>query len=103
LQDQTLTVKGKIGSANPSDKAKLKAVDATHEPATEYLHRGIATRAFERRFQLADHIRVGQAHLDHGLLKIDLVRELPEALKPRKIAISGGQATDPTKIIENAA
>ena len=81
----------------------MKAVDAGEESATEYLHRGIATRAFERRFQLADHIRVGQAHLDHGLLKIDLVRELPEALKPRKIAISGAQAADQSKIIENAA
>jgi len=52
-----------------------------------YLHRGIATRAFERRFQLADHVRVsGAAHAD-GMLHIDLVREVPEALKPRRIAI----------------
>jgi molecular chaperone IbpA len=52
-----------------------------------YLHRGIATRAFERRFQLADHVRVtGAAHAD-GMLHVDLVREVPEALKPRRIAI----------------
>ena len=52
-----------------------------------YLHRGIATRAFERRFQLADHVRVsGATHAD-GMLHIDLVREVPEALKPRRIAI----------------
>ena len=53
-----------------------------------YLHRGIATRAFERRFQLADHVRVtGASHAD-GMLHIDLEREIPEALKPRQISIS---------------
>ena len=53
-----------------------------------YLHRGIATRAFERRFHLADHVQVtGASHVD-GMLHIDLVREVPEALKPRQIAIS---------------
>ena len=53
-----------------------------------YLHRGIATRAFERRFHPADHVQVtGAAHVD-GMLNIDLVREVPEALKPRQIAIS---------------
>jgi molecular chaperone IbpA len=53
----------------------------------EVLYRGIAGRAFERRFQLADHVQVNGASLEHGLLHIDLVRELPEAMKPRKIAI----------------
>jgi molecular chaperone IbpA len=53
----------------------------------KYLYRGIAGRSFERRFQLADHIRVKDAHLENGLLHIDLVREVPEALKPRKIEI----------------
>ena len=52
-----------------------------------YLHRGIAGRAFERRFQLADYIRVDGARLVNGLLQIDLVREVPEALKPRQIKI----------------
>lgn len=53
-----------------------------------YLHRGIATRAFERKFALADHVRVeGASHVD-GMLHIELLREVPEALKPRKIAIS---------------
>lgn len=58
-----------------------------------YLHRGIATRAFERRFHLADHVRVtGAAHQD-GMLHVDLVREVPEALKPRRIEIArAGQA-----------
>ena len=55
-----------------------------------FLHRGIARRAFERRFQLADHIRVAGASLDNGLLHVDLVREVPEALKPRKIEITSG-------------
>ncbi|PWR03876.1 heat-shock protein [Meridianimarinicoccus roseus] len=55
-----------------------------------YLHRGIATRAFERRFHLADHVRVTAASHADGMLHIDLVREVPEALKPRRIAISGG-------------
>jgi len=55
----------------------------------EYLHRGIAARAFERRFELADHIKVTGAGMDNGLLHIDLVREVPEALKPRTIAIEG--------------
>ncbi|MEY4697230.1 MAG: hypothetical protein RIT14_1658 [Pseudomonadota bacterium] len=53
-----------------------------------YLHRGIATRAFERRFALADHVRVEGASHEHGMLHIDLVRETPEALKPRRIAIA---------------
>jgi len=56
-----------------------------------YLHRGIARRAFERRFQLADHIRVAGASLDNGLLHVDLLREVPEALKPRKIEIGAGK------------
>ena len=52
-----------------------------------YLHRGIAGRPFEHRFELADHVRVNGADLKNGLLSIDLVREIPEALKPRKISI----------------
>lgn len=52
-----------------------------------FLHRGIAGRAFERRFQLADHIRVTRADLENGLLHVDLVREVPEQLKPRTIPV----------------
>jgi len=63
------------------------------EPRT-YLHRGIATRAFERRFTLADHVKViGAAHAD-GMLHIDLIREMPEALKPRRIEIASGIPVD---------
>ena len=58
------------------------------EGARNFLHRGIATRAFERRFALADHVRVTGATHEHGMLHIDLVRETPEALKPRRIEIA---------------
>ena len=64
-----------------------------------YLHRGIATRAFERRFALADHVRVtGASHVD-GMLHIDLMREVPESLKPRRIEIAKGETFD-TKAVE---
>jgi molecular chaperone IbpA len=57
-----------------------------------YLHRGIATRAFERKFALADHVKVSGASHEHGMLHIDLVRETPEALKPRRIEIARNDA-----------
>ncbi len=62
-----------------------------HEGVT-YLHRGVAGRAFERRFELADTIEVVGASLENGLLHVDLVREIPEALKPRRIAIEAKAA-----------
>jgi len=55
----------------------------------KFLHQGIAERNFERKFQLGDHVKVIAAFMEHGLLHIDLEREIPEALKPRKIAING--------------
>ncbi len=55
----------------------------------KFLHQGIAERSFERKFQLGDHVKVIGAFIEHGLLHIDLEREIPEALKPRKIAING--------------
>ncbi|MGV7209109.1 Hsp20 family protein [Oxalobacteraceae bacterium A2-2] len=55
-----------------------------------YLHRGIAARDFEQRFQLANHVKVTGATFENGMLNIELVREVPEALKPRKIVIDGG-------------
>ena len=58
----------------------------------DVLHQGIAARAFERRFQLADYVQVTGASLEHGLLHVDLVREIPEAKKPRLIPISTGVA-----------
>ncbi|HJQ16394.1 MAG TPA: Hsp20 family protein [Allosphingosinicella sp.] len=60
----------------------------------EYLHRGIATRPFERRFQLADFIEVGNASFENGLLSISLKRVVPDAMKPRKIEISGDQSAN---------
>ena len=68
---------------------------AGSEDDRQFLHRGIATRSFERKFQLADHVFVKGARLEHGLLHIELYRELPEALKPRSISIETG------KLIEN--
>jgi len=61
---------------------------------TEMVYRGIAARAFERRFQLADFVQVTGANLENGLLHIDLVREIPEAMKPRLIPINGHAAND---------
>jgi molecular chaperone IbpA len=66
----------------------IAARKAPEETARNFLHRGIATRAFERRFALADHVRVTGALHEHGMLHIDLVRETPEALKPRRIEIA---------------
>jgi len=65
-------------------------------PAEGYLHRGIAARPFEHRFELADHVRVSGAELKNGLLSINLVREIPEALKPRKIDIQTDAVLVPT-------
>ena len=62
------------------------------EDEGEMLFRGIAARNFERRFQLADHVEVRNAHLENGLLHIELVREIPEAMNTRKIEISGNGA-----------
>ena len=72
----------------------VAAKKADENSETTFLHRGIATRAFERRFQLADHIRVTGATHENGMLHIDLVRELPEALKPRRIEIAGAGTLD---------
>ncbi len=58
----------------------------------QYLHHGVASRAFQRRFELADHVKVAGARLVNGLLTIDLKRELPEEMKPRRIAITPGEA-----------
>jgi len=70
-----------------------KAADTDEK---SYLHRGIANRAFERRFQLADHVRATAAVTENGLLHVDLVREVPEALKPRKIQIASAPALEVT-------
>ncbi len=76
----------------------VKGERSQEEDETEYLHRGIAKRAFERRFQLADHVEVRGALLKNGLLHIDLIRELPEAMKPRRIAIASDVAAEPKAI-----
>jgi len=85
VQDNVLTVIGRAGEENGAER--------------QFLHRGIAKRAFERRFQLADTIKVTNAGYEDGLLNIDLVREIPEHKKPRKIAI--GEAD--SQIIDQTA
>ena len=85
-REGVLTVRG--GKAQPQAEDK-----------PEFLFQGIAARAFERQFQLADHVNTVSASLENGLLHIDLVREVPEAKRPRRIPISG----KPDKSIELAA
>lgn len=77
-REHTLTVKG--------EKSEEKTTD------NQFLYRGIAKRAFERRFQLADHVEIQSASLKNGLLHIDLLREIPEAAKPRRIDIVAAQS-----------
>ncbi|HUC47399.1 MAG TPA: Hsp20 family protein, partial [Hyphomicrobiaceae bacterium] len=84
VKEQTLNVRG-----------EKKAEDRERQ----YLHRGIATRAFDRRFRLADHVEVKGAVLKDGLLHVDLVRNVPERLKPRTIAIGNSS----TKQVEASA
>jgi molecular chaperone IbpA len=69
-----------------------------------YLHRGIAARDFEQRFQLANHVKVVSAGFDNGMLTIELVREIPEEYKPRKIAIGDANGnTDNVQVLEQRA
>ncbi|MBJ7311063.1 Hsp20 family protein [Rugamonas sp. CCM 8940] len=74
------------------ERDSLQVVGRKQRDSVErtYLHRGIAARDFEQRFQLANHVKVTGAAFDNGMLTIELVREIPEALKPRKIVINGG-------------
>jgi molecular chaperone IbpA len=88
-EEGLLTVTGRKAGVEDEDSGE----------AREFLHRGIAERGFLRRFQLADHVIVTGAELVNGLLRIELVRELPEAKKPRKIAIGQAEGSQP-KVIE---
>lgn len=83
-QRNQLTVKGEKSRENDSDDS-------------EFLYRGIASRSFERRFQLADHVEVVGAHLQNGLLHIELKREIPEEMKPRKITVQTVKASNTNK------
>ena len=76
------------------EKDVLTIASAKRETSddTQYLHRGIAGRAFQRRFELADHVKVNSARLDNGLLTIELVREIPEERRPRRIQIGSGSS-----------
>ena len=95
FSDDDLTVEIK-------ENALIVAARKTEEEERVYLHRGIATRAFERRFTLADHVRVtGATHAD-GMLHIDLIREIPEVLKPRRIEIARAGSAK-TEVVEAQA
>ena len=90
-KDNQLTVTGRKTANDDSAPTKI------------YLHRGLAERDFERRFQLADYVVVTEASLDNGLLAIHLKRELPEALKPRRIEIATQAAATTATLIEGEA
>ncbi|MEM9428041.1 MAG: Hsp20 family protein [Pseudomonadota bacterium] len=92
--DADLKVEARDGQLIVAGK---KAADTSERT---YLHRGIATRAFERRFQLADHVRASGAVTENGLLHIDLVREVPEALKPRTIEIARSATPSVTQTVD---
>jgi molecular chaperone IbpA len=92
-QDLTIEVKENMLS--------IRGEKQTETEETTFLHRGIAARSFERRFQLADHVVVKSAGLENGLLHVDLVRELPEAMKPRTIPIE--TKTEKPKVIDSRA
>lgn len=79
----------KVAGAKPEDRS---------DETRDVLHRGIASRAFERRFQLADYVEVTGAQLENGLLHIDLEREIPDSMKPRKIEISRGNGASARQI-----
>jgi molecular chaperone IbpA len=82
----------------------IRGEKKTEQEDTTFLHRGIASRNFERRFQLADHVVVKGAVLEHGLLHVDLVRELPEAMRPRSIPIATkADKADQPKVIDSKA
>lgn len=73
---------------------KITGARGEGDEGREFLYQGIAGRSFERRFQLAEHVKVAGASLSNGLLNIELQREIPETLKPRKISINGGEASN---------
>ena len=96
FSDADLSVEVKEGALVVSARKADEDKDRT------YLHRGIATRAFERRFHLADHVRVIGAVHEDGMLHIDLEREIPESLKPRRIAIAKPEAQPVEKDVVDA-
>lgn len=88
VENGILTVRGKLEKADVERK---------------YLHQGIANRSFERKFTLADHVEVTAAELRNGILQLSLVKEVPEAMKPRRISIGGADTVLEHKASEKAA
>jgi molecular chaperone IbpA len=89
-KENTLTIRG-------------ERQEKSGEQQSEVLYQGIAARAFERRFQLADYVQVTGAQLSNGLLHVELVREIPEAKKPRQIPIGNGKKAEPQVLNAKAA
>ena len=89
VKENALTIRGEHAESENAQRGEI-------------LHQGIAARAFERRFQLADHVEVTGAHLENGLLHVDLKRELPEKMKPRRIEIAAA-GKKPVKTLEQKA
>ena len=79
----------------------VKGQKAGKDEGRRFVHQGIAERNFERKFQLSDYIKVTGAHMANGLLHIELVREVPEALKPRKISIGNSANQAPTQLLDS--
>ena len=96
--ENDLTIESKENTLAVKGEKQEKA-----EKEGEVLYQGIAARAFERRFQLADYVQVSGAQLANGLLHVDLVREIPEAKKPRQIPIGNGKKVEPQVLNAKAA
>lgn len=90
----TLAIAGfsadELSVESESNTLKIRGTKEAPTDQRNYLHQGIAARNFERRYQLADYVKITDAQIENGLLHIDLVREIPEAMKPRKITIKTG-------------
>jgi len=97
FNDRELSIQTEQGTLTIAGKKEEVAADRT------FLHQGIAGRNFERRFQLADHVKVESANLENGLLHVDLRREIPEAMKPRNITITNGAQTSSPASVTRAA
>ena len=110
LADDRYQISLAVAGFSPEDivitaEQNVVTVEGSKSDKTErdFLYRGISTRNFKRQFNLADYVQVKSAAFDNGLLKIELVREIPEAMKPRRIAISGVSAENVQKLETKAA
>ena len=110
LADDRYQISLALAGFSPDDisitaEQNVVTIEGTKAEKTEreFLYRGISTRAFKRHFNLADYVQVKNASFDNGLLKIELVREIPEAMKPRRIAINGASSDNVHQLEAKAA